>query len=551
MTLDKIRNTAVCNITTVCNITPLCIWLVAAMLLAAPQATAVTTAEKNTDRLYQHLLNGNLQELKKRGNDLIVENPDSSVMYFSAVAARYNDNLPDSDKDVCIGALNNLGYVYFYAFNNPLKAYDYLLRALRLSEETGIKTSLPHLYLNIANVYASMGEGRETVEYLKKSVHVFADLKNNDILVISFIGLLNQVYVAGISDISGCREEIAIFTKSGIDSSTPLYDYASLMLKGIGYSNRGRYAEAIEAFRQAEKTINSPLTPERDYFVIGSAIAKAQSLQGNLSGAIGILHGILGKTDAPDIRGSVYNQLAESYQKAGNADSANYYSRRYLELSDSVLHKGQLETLRGLDNQYMTDKLNAHIEKSARDRRNLMIVSGALLIILAFGVWALISRRRLLHANQLLYEKNREVFLSPETQPTDRPEEDGESHEAHDDEGTVDSGLEKRITEIFSSGDVCSQDFTLERLAYLTGAPVRKVSRCLNDTMHTNFIAELQKARIREACRLFEDVEANGNLTIEAIAEMSGFKSRSNFVHVFKKLTGQTPSQYQKMSRER
>lgn len=261
MTLDIIRNTRICNITTACNITPLCIiWLVVAMLLAAPQAAAVTTAEKNTDRLYRHLLNGNLQELKKRGNELIVENPDSSVMYFSAVAARYNDNLPDSDKDVCIGALNNLGYVYFYAFNNPLKAYDYLLRALRLSEETGIKMSLPHLYLNIANVYASMGEGREAVEYLKRSIHASADLKNNDILVISFIGLLNQTYVAEISDISQCRDEIAIFTKSGIDSSTPLHDYASLMLKGIGYSSRGRYTEAIEAFRQAEKTINSPLT---------------------------------------------------------------------------------------------------------------------------------------------------------------------------------------------------------------------------------------------------------------------------------------------------
>ncbi len=547
MTLDIIRNTRICNITTACNITPLCIiWLVVAMLLAAPQAAAVTTAEKNTDRLYRHLLNGNLQELKKRGNELIVENPDSSVMYFSAVAARYNDNLPDSDKDVCIGALNNLGYVYFYAFNNPLKAYDYLLRALRLSEETGIKMSLPHLYLNIANVYASMGEGHETVEYLKKSIHASADLKNNDILVISFIGLLNQVYVSEISDISQCRDEIAIFTKSGIDSSTPLYDYASLILKGIGYSSRGRYTEAIEAFRQAEKTINSPLTPERDYFVIGSAIAKAQLLQGNLTGAIGNLKEILGKTDAPDIRGSVYNQLAESYQKLGNTDSANYYSRRYLELSDSVLHKGQLETLRGLDNQYMTDRLNAHIEKATRDRHTYLTVmavgSAVLLVILALGLWAWVSRRRLLKANKLLYEKSRETLLMSESKPEEQQSQSDDSDERN---------LAGKISEIFSSRDVFSQDFTLERLAFLVGAPVRKVSRCLNDSMGTNFINEVQKSRIREACRLFEDVETSGHLTIEAISDMVGFKSRSNFVHVFKKVTGLTPSQYQKMSRRR
>ena len=553
MTLDRIRNTRICNITTVCNITPLCIWLVIAMLLAAPKAEAVTTTEKNTDRMYQHLITGDLRELKKRGLDMIVENPDSSVMYFSAVAARYNDNLPDSDKDVCIGALNNLGYVYFYAFNNPLKAYDHLLRALRLSEETGIRTSLPHLYLNMANVFTAMGESQQSIDYLKKSIHSSAASKTHYILVISFIGLLNQVYLAEISSLAECGEEIRIFNSSGIDSSTELYDYARLMLEGIRKSDKKDYTGAISSFEQARKTINSKLTPERDYFVIGSAIAKAQLLQGNVAGAIRNLHEILYKTDAPDIKTSVYNQLSEAFQNKGDIDSCNYYSRLYLELSDSILHRGQLETLRGLDNQYMTDKLNAHIEKAARDRRNLMIVSVALLIIIAFGVWALISRRRLLHANQLLYEKSREVFLSPESQPTVQAEKDGEEpNEEHDDEESVGSGLEKKITEIFSSSqDVCSQDFTLERLAYLAGAPVRKVSRCLNDSMHTNFIAELQKARIREACRLFEDVEANGNLTIEAIAEMSGFKSRSNFVHVFKKVTGLTPSQYQKMSRER
>jgi len=91
----------------------------------------------------------------------------------------------------------------------------------------------------------------------------------------------------------------------------------------------------------------------------------------------------------------------------------------------------------------------------------------------------------------------------------------------------------------------------MERLAYLVGASERRVSRCLNNAMGTNFINEVQKSRIREACRLFEDEKASSTLTIMAISDMVGFKSRSNFVQVFKKLTGLTPSQYQKMSRDR
>ena len=181
------------------------------------------------------------------------------------------------------------------------------------------------------------------------------------------------------------------------------------------------------------------------------------------------------------------------------------------------------------------------------------IVTCALLLILAAGIWAWVSRRRLARANRLLYEKNREEVLAAEPQP-EAPEaaEVPAETAANKEEDSETRELAARIAEVFaSSREVFSQDFSLDRLAYLAEAPVRKVSKCLNDTMNTNFINEVQKSRIREACRLFEDADTNVRLTIEAISEMVGFKSRSNFVQVFKKITGLTPSQYQKMSRER
>lgn len=523
-----------------------------AMLGANVPAVADTALGKDAGRLYEQLVNGDLEQLRKRGKEIITENPDSSVMYFSAVAARYDDNLSDADKDACIGAINNLGYVYFFAYNNPLKSYEYLLKALKLSEESGIDTSQPHIYLNIANVFASMGEGMESVKYMKKSIRSAVALHADNILVISFIGLLNQMYVAEAADFKSIAPEVKLLRSARIDPSTDLYKYALLFLEGVEKGESGRYGAAIQAFEKALGSIDTPLTPERYKYTVLSAIAKTQVRQNDLVGAIGNLHRILGITDAPDIRVSVYTQLSEAFHKRGDTDSSAHYRQLYLELSDSIFHKGQLQTLHGLDNQYVTDKLNATIEKSAADRRYYLrivaIVTCALLLILAAGIWAWMSRRRLVRAHRLLYEKNREEVLAAElhsAEPANKKEASGDA--AADAESAA---LAVRLAEIFaSSREVFSQDFSLDRLAYLAEAQVRKVSKCLNDTMNTNFINEVQKSRIREACRLFEDADTNGRLTIEAISEMVGFKSRSNFVQVFKKITGLTPSQYQKMSR--
>lgn len=526
-----------------------------AMLGANVPAVADTALGKDAGRLYEQLVNGDLEQLRKRGKEIITENPDSSVMYFSAVAARYDDNLSDADKDACIGAINNLGYVYFFAYNNPLKSYEYLLKALKLSEESGIDTSQPHIYLNIANVFASMGEGMESVKYMKKSIRSAVALHADNILVISFIGLLNQMYVAEAADFKSITPEVKLLRSARIDPSTDLYKYALLFLEGVEKGESGRYGAAIQAFEKALGSIDTPLTPERYKYTVLSAIAKTQVRQNDLVGAIWNLHRILGITNAPDIRVSVYTQLSEAFHKRGDTDSSAHYRQLYLELSDSIFHKGQLQTLHGLDNQYVTDKLNATIEKSAADRRYYMrivaIVTCALLLILAAGIWAWVSRRRLARANRLLYEKNREEVLAAEPQP-EAPEaaEVPAETAANKEEDSETRELAARIAEVFaSSREVFSQDFSLDRLAYLAEAPVRKVSKCLNDTMNTNFINEVQKSRIREACRLFEDADTNGRLTIEAISEMVGFKSRSNFVQVFKKITGLTPSQYQKMSR--
>ena len=54
--------------------------------------------------------------------------------------------------------------------------------------------------------------------------------------------------------------------------------------------------------------------------------------------------------------------------------------------------------------------------------------------------------------------------------------------------------------------------------------------------------------RIKVACQWMDEPAKYGNLTIEAIASGTGFKSRTTFVNAFKRETGLKPSEYLRMA---
>lgn len=59
----------------------------------------------------------------------------------------------------------------------------------------------------------------------------------------------------------------------------------------------------------------------------------------------------------------------------------------------------------------------------------------------------------------------------------------------------------------------------------------------------------MNEKRINVACKRLMDVENYGNLTIEAIVSDLGFKSRSTFSKTFKRFTGLTPGEFQRLAK--
>ena len=66
-----------------------------------------------------------------------------------------------------------------------------------------------------------------------------------------------------------------------------------------------------------------------------------------------------------------------------------------------------------------------------------------------------------------------------------------------------------------------------------------------------NFKQMLIEYRIKEACRRMNNVQRYGNYTVEGIAQSVGFKSRTNFAANFRRVTGLTPSSYQRMTKNK
>lgn len=86
-------------------------------------------------------------------------------------------------------------------------------------------------------------------------------------------------------------------------------------------------------------------------------------------------------------------------------------------------------------------------------------------------------------------------------------------------------------------------DLSLGQMAEDLEIPYKDLSRTMNEDMGMNFFTLINHYRIEEFKRELQDPN-NNNLTLLGLAYKCGFNSKTTFNTVFKKVTGQTPSQY-------
>jgi len=86
-------------------------------------------------------------------------------------------------------------------------------------------------------------------------------------------------------------------------------------------------------------------------------------------------------------------------------------------------------------------------------------------------------------------------------------------------------------------------DLTMQQLATKLNVTTHQLSQAINDGFKKNFYELINSYRVEEAKRLLLDPK-NRNYTILSVGFEAGFNSKTTFNTVFKKFTGQTPTEF-------
>jgi AraC-like DNA-binding protein len=99
------------------------------------------------------------------------------------------------------------------------------------------------------------------------------------------------------------------------------------------------------------------------------------------------------------------------------------------------------------------------------------------------------------------------------------------------------------ISEIKEKQLYKNKDFSISLASQHFSIPIHHISFIINNHVQKSFPDIVCELRIDHAIQLLKD-NRNKKYTMEAIGNLSGFKSRSTFYSSFKKITGITPNEY-------
>lgn len=250
-----------------------------------------------------------------------------------------------------------------------------------------------------------------------------------------------------------------------------------------------------------------------------------------------------------DQRVEVYKCLSNLYLGVDSICAA-IYRNNYLELRDTLQKENKLQEVAGLhfldEFQKIDEEMQLMAEKRETERTAMKILAVGIVALAVFLAILFHKNSQLNKSNRELYRKNKDLLRLEEENRQQRMKYSGST--------LTDDAKEQlltRIREVFDNAEtICSEDFSLDRLAALVDSKPKYVSQTINELYGQTFTNTLTEARVKEACRRLNDIANYGHFTIESIAAGVGFKSRANFVTNFKRITGLTPSGYQKIARD-
>ena len=509
---------------------------------------------------------------------------DTALMCYTIVANRYETSLSQEHKVMCKDANMRLWSIYFYDFYDYPKCFDCLTRALEIADTDGIEDA--NIFLGFGCMYQTISEecgndelGATALSYYQRALSVglrthddkHADMACTDVLAMAHAQ-------GGLQPITSTWEN---YLQLPEDNETwILRRYNKMLYQAFSNVENKRFDDAVKVYDRQLQLIDTTEYSRLIYFTHVEK-AKVHAIKGDYRQAIEALkqsERIAVDLEMKDCKLEVYGMLSQYYQRLGDNSSREHYYTKYSQLKDTLTNYQQLASVSEMEFRNELKGMEQEMTDIKRHREVMsyvtMVSLGFLMVLLVLLYLVYRKNGELRRSNQLLYQKNVDMLRAEEEERRIRRQlqdkeapvvnaaecvEDIEETECDNDVKYKSSHLSdndkqqllSRILEVMDASDeIFSPDFSLERLAMMADSKYKYVSQVINEHYQQNFNNFLNSYRIKEACKRMRDLANYGNYTIEAISESVGFKSRSTFVASFKRFTGLTPSQYQRMARE-
>lgn len=478
------------------------------------------------------------------------ETADSAILCFAVLSDRLQ-NEPESEKSKELQAktLTNLGYLFSNFRFDYQKAYSYLRQALDISEKAGFDSIKPYIYLDMAVTTEAFGSLRQHHE-LTDSI---AERRLSDALEMAgktrqwrpykfAFHNLATIYTSRCDTLSTSRL-LKIHSKmKKLPGGNKNFDFIDSIAKGLSSWVAGSPIEAANIFhRLGGETRKGELqNKEIQYSIIGMS-ADMYNAAGQAEKANSILTDMAREIENDGNAGCrkwITSRMYENYKAKGDSAMADAWRLKLYIANEELQSQVTVTPLEGLE---FLSKMRAIQDDIAAERAHKKKMSTVIIFLSLFFASAIIllslyarrTYKRRKHVQELYQKVIAEVNSRRDTSDNE-----------------IDPNLMRSIKQILdNSPAVLKADFSLTTLARETGSNTTYVSHAINSGFGQSFSALVAKRRIDEACMMLQAREYD-NLTVEAIAENVGIKSRSNFSSLFKKIAGMTPTEFRNASKK-
>ena len=506
---------------------------------------------------------------------------DTALVCYSLVALKGAEG-DRHEKELAIEGYLGTFKIYDLHYCNYPKAFESLILAQEICKKLGIEKS--RIYFDFGMIYDSIRERKdadmhkETVDYFRKAFFAAYDEGDIDVLEYAFANLLNlQVDQDTIEDL---KQEWELYKQKDALLIDALKQFNGLFYHQLCDIREGNLTEALHQNDLQIELLNNKIKEIRFWlttYTLRSRIFFEMKQPDKATSCLRNLYEQRIKSDeSKDVKMECFYTLSEYYQRAGDKAEAQRFHTMYLEMKDSLLNSSQMKSIGELQFLEEINQLTNTIKRAEQQRKVFTgYAIATFVVLLALGLFSFLiakTNRRLRRQTEALYNKNQELIeqqnrnklqrkeLEHQLIEVDTPEEKKQERQNGDNTKYRNSNLseddktviEAKILNVMeNSHEIFSPDFSIDNLANMIGSKRWHVSQVINERYQCNFNTFLNRYRIMEACRQLSDIANYGHLTIEAIANGVGLKSRSAFTVAFKRITGLTPSEYQNVARSR